>query len=127
MQHPLIKVVGVSAAGKSTLVATLEQLGMHARCTSQEHSYVKDMWQRLHPPDILIFLHADLGTQLSRRPWGRYTEAGHREELERLGHALAHADLVIETSPLTKQEVVRTVRRFLDDRHVSNTPGSSPN
>lgn len=127
MQRPLIKVVGVSAAGKSTLVATLEQLGMRVRCTSQEHSYVKDMWQRLHPPDILIFLHADLGTQLSRRPWGRYTETGHREELERLGHALAHADLVIETSPMTKQEVVRTVRRFLDNRHVSNTPGSPPN
>ena len=87
MQHPLIKVVGVSAAGKSTLVATLEQLGMRARCTGQEHSYVKDMWRRLHPPDILIYLHADLGTQLSRRPWGRYTEAGHREELARLAHA----------------------------------------
>ena len=127
MQRPLIKVVGVSAAGKSTLVATLEQWGMHARCTSQEHSYVKDMWQKLHPPDILIFLHADLGTQLSRRPWGRYTEAGHREELERLAHALTHADLVIDTSPMTKQEVVRTVRRFLDDRHASNAQGNSPN
>ncbi len=122
MQRPLIKVVGVSAAGKSTLAATLEQLGMRVRCASQEHSYVKDMWQQLHPPDILIFLHADLGTQLSRRPWGRYTEAGHREELERLAHARTHADLVIETSPMTKREVVQAVRRFLDDRHVSNAP-----
>ncbi|MCE2466580.1 MAG: hypothetical protein J4G06_01050 [Caldilineaceae bacterium] len=127
MQGPLIKVVGVSAAGKSTLVATLEQWGMRARCTSQEHSYVKDMWQKLHPPDILIFLHADLDTQLSRRPWGRYTEAGHREELERLAHALTHADLVIETSPMTKQEVVRTVQRFLEDWHTSNVPCNTPN
>ena len=125
MQSPLIKVVGVSAAGKSTLVAVLEQLGVRARCTGQEHSYVKDMWRRLHPPDILIYLHADLPTQLSRRPWGPYTEASHRVELERLAHARAHADLVVETSPMTKQEVLRTVRRFLDDRLGANAPSGS--
>ena len=116
MQHPLVKVVGVSAAGKSTLVAALKRHGIRARSTGQEHSYVKDMWQRLHPPDVLIFLHADVPTQLARRPWGQYTEASHRVELARLSHARAHADLFVETSAMTREEVVRTVRRFLDAR-----------
>ncbi len=74
----LIGVVGPCAAGKSTLIAGLTRLGYRTRHIAQEHSYVKDMWQRLTNPDILVFLDASYPTTCQRRKldWTRSGLAG---------------------------------------------------
>ena len=113
METDLVKVAGVSAAGKTTLVAALRQLGYNARPVAQEHSEVPDMWQRIRPPQWLLFLDADLPAQGARRPDVNWSEPWRRTELERLKHARGHADLLIDTSSLTANGVLRQAVRFL--------------
>ena len=109
----LVKIVGVSAAGKSTLVAGLRRLGYNARPVAQEHSQVPDMWKRIRPPNWLIFLDADLTAQGKRRPDVSWDEPWHRTELERLAHARLHANLVIDTSLLSAEKVLKQAVDFL--------------
>lgn len=119
----LVKIVGVSAAGKSTLVAGLRDLGYNARPVAQEHSQVPDMWQRIRPPDLLIFLDADLTAQGERRPDVSWNEPWRRTELERLAHARCHADLVIDTSHLSPENVLQQAIKFLRVSSVEAAPG----
>ncbi len=114
----LVKIVGVSAAGKSTLVAGLRGLGYNARPVAQEHSQVPDMWQRIRPPNWLIFLDADLAAQGERRPDVSWDEPWRLTELERLAHARTHADLVIDTSLLSPESVLDRAVSFLRVRRV---------
>ena len=86
MKTDLVKIVGVSAAGKSTLVAALRRLGYNARPVAQEHSQVPAMWQRIRPPVWLIFLDVDLPGQGARRPDVSWSEPWRRTELKRLAH-----------------------------------------
>ena len=65
---PLIKVVGISAAGKSTLVQALRQLGYDAKPISQEHSYIPTLWRRFSLAHLLLYLDNDLVGQRRRRP-----------------------------------------------------------
>lgn len=106
MFDPLIAVVGVCAAGKTTLARALREHGYNARPVLQEHSYVPTMWQRVTKPDILIYLVADLETVRIRRHDPYFPAWLLEQELERLRHARAHADIVIDTSPLTPGEVL---------------------
>ncbi len=103
-----VAVVGPCASGKSTLVAALRAAGYEARHPAQEHSYVPDMWQRVVDPDVLIYLDISYEALLARRP-----HFGEREYLERekarLAHAWEHADLVVDTSELTAEEVRQRV------------------
>ncbi len=122
MTTDLIKIVGVSAAGKSTLVDGLRRLGYDARPVAQEHSQVPDMWRRIRPPDWLIFLEADLGSQGTRRPDVIWSERVRRTELARLAHARGHADLLIDTSPLTPEKVLRRAVTFLQLQSVHQSP-----
>ena len=114
----LVKIVGVSAAGKSTLVAGLRRMGYNARPVAQEHSQVPDMWQRIRPPNWLIFLDADLAAQGERRPDVSWDEPWRLTELERLAHARTHADLVIDTSLLSPESVLDRAVSFLRVRRV---------
>ena len=109
----LVKIAGVSAAGKSTLVAGLRRLGFNARPVAQEHSQVPDMWQRIRPPNWLIFLDADLTAQGERRPDVSWDEPWRLTELERLAHARTHADLVIDTSLISPENVLQQAVDFL--------------
>lgn len=108
-----VAVVGPCAAGKSTLVKALREAGYEARHPAQEHSYVPDMWLRLVDPDVLIYLDVTYEALLARRP-----TFGEREYLERekvrLAHARAHADLVVDTSGMTADEVATRVELFLE-------------
>ena len=109
-----IKVVGPCASGKSTLVAGLRQLGYDADSAAQDHSYVPDMWQRLHPPDLLIYLDLTLETAQQRGRAGlgwdqRYLDEQH----ERLRHARAHCDLYLPTDGLSKAQVLQRVIEFV--------------
>ena len=109
-----IKIVGPCASGKSTLAAHLRQMGYDARSAAQDHSYVPDMWQRLNPPDVLIYLDVSLSAAQERGRIGlgwdqRYLDEEHR----RLSHARTHCDLYLETDGLGEDAVVREVVAFL--------------
>jgi deoxyadenosine/deoxycytidine kinase len=119
MQEVQVGVVGPCAAGKSTLIAGLRQRGYRAKHIAQEHSYVADMWQRLTQPDILIYLDVSYPLTLQRRNLN-WNQAEYAEQNRRLQHARKHANLYINTDPLTVQEVLEKVLVFL------STPTSSP-
>lgn len=114
---PLIGVVGPCGAGKSTLIAALEQRGYRCRHIAQEHSYVKDMWQRLTRPDLLIFLQASYPVSTARRLLN-WREEDHAEQQRRLAHALQHADLVVDTDSLSARQVFEAVLVFLRDQDL---------
>ncbi len=122
---PLIKIVGPCAAGKTTLTDRLRALGYNARQIAQEHSDVPDMWQRIHPPDILIYLDASDETILQRRPGETLPYLLPRQR-KRLAHARAHADLIIETDDLTPDDVLARVLAFLRERRVPTGPPLPP-
>jgi hypothetical protein len=109
-----IKVVGPCASGKSVLAAGLRELGFEASSAAQDHSYVPDMWQRLNPPDILIYLDLTLETSRHR---GRTSAGWNQEYLDeqhhRLRHARTHCDLYLPTDGLTEREVLSKVLGFL--------------
>ena len=110
---PLIKVVGVSASGKSTLVAALRAAGWNARPVSQEHSDVADLWKQFGFPRILIYLDNELVEQQARRPDVSWDAASLVQERQRLHHAYEHADLRIHTAQLTAGQVQQLVVAFL--------------
>ena len=110
---PLIGIVGPCASGKSTLIAGLTRLGYRTRHIAQEHSYVKDMWQRLTNPDILIFLDVAFPTTCQRRKLD-WTESDWQEQQHRLSHAKAHADLYLDTDKLAVEEVLNKVIEFIN-------------
>ena len=110
----LIGVVGPCGAGKTTLTEALDAQGYTTRHIAQEHSYVKDMWKRITNPDVLIFLQASFSVTKQRRSKMIYwTPADYEEQRRRLSHALTHADLIIETDPLSIQEVLEKALDFL--------------
>lgn len=104
----LIGIVGVCAAGKTTLITNLTRLGYTCRHIAQEHSYVPDMWQRLTDPDILIYLEASYPMTIVRRNM-TWTQSEYQEQLERLVHAKSHADILVYTDNLNLQEVLEYV------------------
>jgi deoxyadenosine/deoxycytidine kinase len=109
----LIGVVGPCGAGKSSLVAGLQQSGYRVRHIAQEHSYVPDMWKRISNPDILIYLDVSYENTVIRRKldWN-YDE--YAEQLHRLRHARMHADLIVNTNSLTVSQVLEAVFSFVN-------------
>ena len=116
-----IKVVGPCAAGKSVLAAGLRDLGYDAYTAAQDHSYVPDMWQRLNPPDLLIFLDVTLESILQRGRTGTgWDQAVLDEQHRRLRHARAHCDLYLPTSDRTEEEVLLKVVEYLEHKRMRN-------
>jgi len=114
-RNPLIGIVGPCGAGKTTLAAGLQRNGYRARAIVQEHSYVKDMWQRMTRPDILIFLQASCSVGGTRRQM-KWTESEWSEQERRLEHAREHADFHLNTDTLGIEEVLYRVLEFLQNR-----------
>jgi deoxyadenosine/deoxycytidine kinase len=108
----IIGVVGPCGAGKSSLVRGLKAQGYLVRHIAQEHSYVSDMWKRLTNPDILIYLEVSYENTILRRKLD-WTFEEYTEQLRRLRHARQHADLLLDTNPLTFEEVIATVLSFI--------------
>jgi hypothetical protein len=123
---PLIKVVGISASGKSTLVKALRQRGYHARPVSQEHSNVAELWQYFEQPAILIYLDVDLATQQERRPDVTWNKAWLQEEKMRLDHAQGHAELKINTSGLSPATVLQIALTFLQNERIRHAARALP-
>ncbi len=119
---PVIKVVGISASGKSTLVQELRNHGYDVRPVSQEHSNVPSLWRHFEKPQWLIFLDASLEVQQVRRPDVSWSIDWHWTEQLRLQQARDHADIVIDTSEMTPADVAALAILFLERnrvRHVS--------
>lgn len=108
---PRVAIVGPCASGKSTLTAHLRDQGYDAHAVGQEHSGVPYLWQ-LGEPDLLIFLDVDIPAT-SRRRDAIWPEDLYATQQSRLDHARQHADLQLDTSPLTADEVAATVSAFL--------------
>lgn len=116
-QRPVrIAVVGPCASGKSTLIGRLRAAGWDARMPAQEHSGVPEMWRKLLAPDILVVLDARDEVLQARRPDVDLESTHLATERRRLAHARAHADLVIDTSDLTPDEVYERVMGLLATR-----------
>lgn len=109
-----IGVVGPCAAGKTTLVGKLRSLGYTVRHIAQEHSYVPTMWKRIANPDILIYLDVSYQNSLKRKQLN-WTYDEYQDQLSRLSHARAHADLVVDTNPLSAEEVFQEVIKFIEN------------
>ena len=123
---PVVKVVGTSASGKSTLVTCLRAHGYDARPVSQEHSEVPDLWQRFDRPYALIFLSADLRTQQKRRPDQAWTYSELVRERMRLANAREAADVRIDTSELNPERVCEIALTYLRQIGVGFTTEPLP-
>jgi len=123
---PLVKVAGISASGKSTLVQGLREAGYDARSVSQEHSQVADMWRRIRPPAVLIYLDVTLDAQRQRRPDVSWGEANLETERERLAHAHTWADLRIDTSSLAAGDTLAAALAFLVQAQIAHSPAPLP-
>jgi hypothetical protein len=113
-QKMKVGVVGVCASGKSTLVKKLSASGYDARHIAQEHSYVKDMWKRISHPDTLIFLDVTYEMTCIRRSTD-WTEKDYNEQQRRLLHARDHANIIIDTTDISADEVFATTIKHLKD------------
>lgn len=120
----LVKVVGVSAGGKSTLVRGLRAHGYDARPISQEHSGSPTLWKEFGMPQALIYLDVSLDAQRERRPDVTWSVADRTIEVKRLANARDAADLVIDTSAQTSSEVLKIALAYLQGKRLrkSATP-----
>jgi len=116
-----ILVVGVCNGGKTTLVTALRRLGYNAYCVAQEHSSVPRLWA-LRLPDLVVYLDVSYDAALLRRKvhWGP-------ERLEKqralLASARARADLCLDTSDLSPDQVLAATLRLMVERGVTGGPG----
>ena len=108
---PRVVIVGPCAAGKTTLVSRLQALGYDAHACAQEHSGVPYLWQ-LSEPDLLLFLDADRATIGARRGY-EWPAALNDAQQARLAHARAHADLYLDSGPLSPSEVADRAAHFI--------------
>ncbi len=107
-----IVVVGPCAAGKSTLVTALRELGYDAHVSGQEHSEIAMLWQHSQP-DVLIALGVDMSAVRDRRG-GSWPEWLHDLQVQRLAVASRAANLAIDTTRLSPQTVVARVVAYLE-------------
>ena len=123
---PLVKVAGMSASGKSTLVRGLRERGYDARPVSQEHSNIPELWRLFETPAVLIHLDASLTCQRLRRPDVSWSRRYHAQEAARLRHAYDHADLRIDTSDMTPSAVLSLTLVHLEQGGLSHADAALP-
>ena len=112
----IIGIVGPCAAGKSTLISSLREVGYSCKHIAQEHSYVQDMWKRISNPDILIYLDVSYQVSLERRRMN-WSEDEFNQQIYRLKNAKEYADFYLNTDQLTIDEVLKQTLEFLDSKH----------
>jgi len=107
-----IGLVGACGTGKSELTSRLKERGFQVRHIAQEHSFAPKMWKVISNPDILIYLHVSYPETLNRKNF-KWTEKEYQEQLHRLRHARAHADLKIDTDNISPDEVFQIILTFI--------------
>jgi deoxyadenosine/deoxycytidine kinase len=120
-----VAVVGVCAAGKSTLVAALRAQHYDARDCAQEHSYVPDMWQRLSRPEVLVYLDVSYEALCQRRTVD-FDTAYLDEQRRRLAHARRHCAIYIDTSHLSREQVLAKIVARLRVDGITWSPEPGP-
>ena len=113
----VIGIVGPCAAGKTTLLNRLKALGYEVHHIAQEHSFVPDMWSQVVSPKILIYLDVTFRESIARRP-SDMSPGEFEEQERRLVNARQHADLYIQTSGLSPDEVFNRVMTYLENKEV---------
>ncbi len=111
-----IAIVGVSAAGKSTLAQQLQLRGYDAHCLPQEHSSVRDLALELGY-DHVVVLDAEIETVRGRRQVG-YGAERVLTERERLKEVIARAVIHLHTDGLAPGEVADRVEAALRRKGV---------
>jgi len=82
---------------------------------------VQNMWQRIHPPDWLVFLDVSYTVSMQRKNLN-WTVEEYQEQQRRLAHAREHADFYLMTDSLTADEVAEKVAGFINSLGLwSNT------
>lgn len=77
---------------------------------------MRDMWQKITQPDILIYLDVSKAVANQRRSSTLNWPADWLNiQNERLRHAHEHCDLLVDTDPLTADEIEARVVAFLED------------
>ena len=110
MKEPRIAVMGVCAAGKTTLAGGLTRMGYIAYSVPQEHSFVKRLWEKQHPDaNILVLLDARYESTKRRRPEISYGPERLQEQRLRLVPAREACDLLLPTDDLSVEQVLETV------------------
>lgn len=118
-----VKVVGPCASGKTVLAERLKELGYEASAAAQDHSYVPDMWQRINPPDVLVYLDVSLDSARQRGRIGHGWDQAYLDaQSYRLRHARAHCDLYLSTDGLSEEDVLSQVIGFLQTATGSAAP-----
>ena len=113
-----IVLVGVCAAGKTTVSHLLRERGIPARVVAQEHSTVPELYR--HGGDgWLVMLCADWQTVHRRRRLSWDPEFYHTEWI-RLSQARQEAGLVIHTDMLSAQAVADVIAAWWQQRHASS-------
>ena len=92
-----VTLVGPCAAGKSSLAAALQAHGVDAHICAQEHSEVPHLWA-LSQPDVLVYLSVQLDAIRARRADPSWPASIYAQQQRRLGHALAHCDIYVDTT-----------------------------
>lgn len=106
-----IIIVGVCAAGKSTLAARLRGTGRRARTVAQEHSCIPELW-RWSGATTMVYLHASYQAVKSRRV-SLMSPANYDAQLHRLRSARQSATIAVDTSDLHPELVFQLVRDHL--------------
>lgn len=109
----VIGIVGPCKSGKTLLKRNLKPLGYTIRHIAQEHSYVPDMWKKIANPDILVFLDVTFETTLKRSSLA-WNQREYEEQIRRLEHAKENADLIIQTDPLTPEQITTIVVEYIE-------------
>ena len=92
-----VTLVGPCAAGKSSLAAALRARGFDAHICAQEHSEVPHLWA-LSKPEVLVYLSVQLDAIRARRAAPSWPASIYAQQQRRLGHALAHCDVYVDTT-----------------------------
>ena len=119
-----IVIIGVCAAGKSTLAHHLRERGLPARTVAQEHSSIPELWRWSGAPTT-VYLHASYEA-VKRRRVSRMSEGSYEEQLHRLRSARAAATVRVDTSDLTADEVFKVVSGQLSAEQPAPEPEKQP-
>ena len=100
----LIVITGVCASGKTTLSKGLQSLGLNAITVAQEHSVIKNMWNKKNP-EIVIYLDATL-QEIKKRKELYWEEKYLESQRQRLAEVRKHSDIYILTDDKSIEEVL---------------------